>query len=125
MHRKECGCGEALVNPLGRAVAVIGIAACCCLSASAAPIYPECRVEARGPGQATQVESISGRITAVAGNTFTIELLSPQKTGTRVLTISIDQDTVVHGKIAVGLKADVTFRREDHNNIAVTVRTSE
>ncbi|MGH9736024.1 MAG: hypothetical protein ACRD8A_15710 [Candidatus Acidiferrales bacterium] len=112
------------MNPLSRAVVVIGIATCCA-SAPAAPICLHSLGEKRGPAQTTQVESASGRITNVAGNTFTIELLSPEKTGARLLTIAIDQDTVVHGKITVGLKADVTFRREDHNNIAVTVRTSE
>ncbi|HEX5426454.1 MAG TPA: hypothetical protein VFW94_23090 [Candidatus Acidoferrales bacterium] len=113
------------MNPLSRSVAVIGIAACWCVSASAAPTCIPSRAEMGGLRQTTQVESVSGRIATVSGNTFTIELVSPEKNGTSVLTITIDQDTVVHGKIAVGKKADVTFRREDHTNIAVTVRTLE
>lgn len=113
------------MNPLGKSIAVIGIAACWCLSASAAPTCIDGRAEMGGFRQTTQVESASGRITTVSGNTFTMELASPERNGTSVLTITIDQDTVVHGKIAVGKKVDVTFRREDHNNIAVTVRTLE
>lgn len=110
------------MNPLNRAVV---IAACWCFSTTAAPrICVGLPVELTDPHQTTQVESVSGRITAVAGNTFTIELVSSEKDRAKALTIAIDQDTVVHGKIAVGLKADITFRREDHNNIAVTVRTS-
>lgn len=73
--------------------------------------------------QTAQVESVAGRITAVTGNTFTIEP-SPPESDRKLVLITVDQDTIVHGKIAVGLKADVTFRRKDHNNIAVSVRTS-
>lgn len=113
------------MNRLGGAIVMIGLAACCCLSTTAAPRIRACfPAELTGTYQTTQVESVSGRITAVTGNTFTLELVSPEKDGTKALTIAIDQDTVVHGKVAVGLKADVTFRREDHNNIAVTLRTS-
>lgn len=113
------------MTPLGRAVTVIGLAASWCVCGPAAPaIYAHLPAEVAGPRQTTQVESVSGRITAVAGNTFTLEPRSPEKNGPKSLTVAIDQDTVVHGKIAVGLRVDVTFRREDHNNIAVTVRTS-
>jgi hypothetical protein len=80
--------------------------------------------------QTAQVESASGRITSVEGNTFTLEL--PQNPGTRnfqqdaqkVMTFTVDQNTTVEGKIEVGAKADVTYRVEDGNNIAVSVRVA-
>ncbi len=76
--------------------------------------------------QAEQVQSVSGRITAVTGNTFSLEPTQsndgPNKRS--AITVVIDQDTVVEGRIQVGAKADVTFRREAGNNVAVSVRIS-
>lgn len=97
---------------LGAALAVATLA----LTAPAVPIYT----------QTTEVTSAAGRITAVQGNTFTLD---PSKRDTsshdrseKTLTLTVDQDTDVHGKIAVGAEANVTYRREDGNNVAVSVR---
>lgn len=101
------------------AVAACSYIACPTISAADAHAFPE----NASLSQTAQVESVTGRITAVTGNTFTIEP-SPPERDRKLVLITVDQDTVVHGKIAVGLKADVTFRREDRNKIAVSVRTS-
>jgi hypothetical protein len=78
--------------------------------------------------QAAQVQSVSGHITSVAGNTFTLQPTAAQGSdepdNRKVITFTIDQDTVVEGKIEVGSKADVTYRRQDGNNIAVSIRIS-
>jgi hypothetical protein len=78
--------------------------------------------------QTAQVQSVSGHITSVAGNTFTLQTTSSQNSGqpggSESITFTIDQDTVVEGRIEVGRKADVTYRRRDGNNIAVSVRVS-
>jgi hypothetical protein len=67
---------------------------------------------------------VSGRITAIAGNTITLETTASQNGAHDAITFTIDQDTVVEGRIEVGSKADVTYRRQDRNNIAVSVRIS-
>lgn len=86
---------------------------------SSAPIY----------GQAAKVESASGRITSVQGNTFTLGVSGQNgpangksKGSQKALTLTLDQDTDVDGKIAVGAEANVTYREQDGNNIAVSVR---
>lgn len=113
------------MNTINRAAALLAIAGCYCVAAGARPAFrPAVSIEANSANQTTAVESITGRITAVAGNTFTIEVSSSDQQAKKYLTITIDQDTVVHGKIAVGVQADVTFRRADRNNIAVSIRTS-
>lgn len=104
-------------------VAAIAVAACVYIGSSAVPVADARPFPAAAFRQTAQIESVTGRITEVTGNTFTIEPSPPEKDRKFVL-ITVDQDTVVHGKITVGLKADVSFRRQDHNNIAVTVRTS-
>ena len=101
----------------------------CCLLA--APL-----ISARNAGfactqeQTAQLQSASGRIASVQGNTFTLE---PQKSPSsnreqaqqeKALTFTIDQSTTVEGKIEVGANADVTYRQQSGNNIAVSVRVS-
>lgn len=74
--------------------------------------------------QTANVQSASGRITAVQGNTFTVEISSNHKSSQNednrpnTLTFTIDQDTRVSGKIAIGAEANVTYRQQDGNNIA-------
>src|SRR5215469_5405104 len=85
---------------------------------------------AAGYSQATQVESALGRITSVQGNTFTLDVSKQPKSANggstaksnNVLTLTLDQDTDVHGKIVIGADANVTYREEDGNNIAISVR---
>lgn len=82
--------------------------------------------------QTAQVESVSGHITSVEGNTFTLETSQSQNSAARnfqrdaekVMTFTIDQNTTVEGKIEVGASADVTYRVQDGNNIAVSVRVA-
>lgn len=81
-------------------------------------------------GQTAKVQSASGRITSIEGNTFSLKTATTRNGSTKsegdggqaVLTFTIDQDTDVDGKIAVGAEANVTYRQEDGNNIAVSVR---
>jgi hypothetical protein len=82
--------------------------------------------------QTAQVESVCGRITSVEGNTFTLETPRSQNPSARsfqqdaqkVMTFTVDQNTTVEGKIEVGASADVTYRVQDGNNIAVSVRVA-
>jgi hypothetical protein len=78
--------------------------------------------------QTADVESVSGRITSVQGNTFTLEISttqkgsSPSRDNKKSLTLTIDQDTDVTGKIVVDADANATYRVQDGNNVAVSVR---
>ena len=82
--------------------------------------------------QTAQLESASGRIASVQGNTFTLEAQKSQNSNRErvqqdeqnAMTFTIDQSTTVEGKIEVGANADVTYRQQDGNNIAVSVRVS-
>lgn len=92
--------------------------------AAAAPFIP-------ANAQTASVQSASGRITAVQGNTFTLQTAAdksksstgvPAEVGHEALIFTIDQGTSVDGKIAIGADANVTYREQDGNNIAVSVR---
>src|SRR5580704_15013432 len=82
-----------------------------------------------------QLQSVSGKITAVSGKTFTLAA-SPSPSSPagadhfqaspsgQSMTFSIDDNTTVSGKLAVGANADVTYRSQGGQNIAVSVRVS-
>lgn len=82
--------------------------------------------------QAAQLEAANGRIASVQGNTFTLEPQKSQSTNReqaqqddqKAMTFTIDQSTTVEGRIEVGASADVTYRQQDGNDIAVNVRVS-
>ena len=84
--------------------------------------------QAESPG-AAQLQSVSGRIASVATNSFTLETISAlprgeqlqQISAPKTMTFQIDRSTSISGKLAVGANADVAYRTENGNNIAVVV----
>lgn len=80
----------------------------------------------------TQTQSISGKIASVSKTSFTLTVgsrmldqsqASPsQDTTAKTMTFMIDKNTTVDGKLKVGATADVTYRQEGGNNIAISVR---
>jgi hypothetical protein len=90
--------------------------------------------QGRGQGQdATQMLSVSGRITSVDTDSFTLQT-SQNSSGQqyqetdqgrgKTMTFMIDQNTTVDGKLQVGANADVTYRQDNGNNIAVNVHVT-
>lgn len=100
-----------------------------------------------GSSQTQDLQSVSGKITSVSGKTFTLstsqsspsspagQQFQSQATPSadqaggaaaagQSMTFSIDDNTTVSGKLAVGSNADVTYRSQGGQNIAVSVRVS-
>ncbi len=81
---------------------------------------------------APQAQSVSGTIASVGRNSFTLTLGSAttnpgqqmQQTSPKSMTFRIDQNTTVEGKLKVGANADVTYREDNGNNVAISVRVS-
>ena len=80
---------------------------------------------------ATQTQSVAGKITAVSSTSFSLtpaqandknpgqNFMSEQN---NPLTFLITQDTVINGKLKVGASANVVYRADDKgNNVAVNV----
>lgn len=105
--------------------------ACCLIGFACSPSSSLARTKI-AQEQTAQLESVSGRIASVQGNTFTLQsqqskdstAAARQVNSNEVMTFTVDQSTTVEGKIEVGANADVTFREQDGNNIAVSVRVS-
>jgi len=83
-----------------------------------------------------QPQSVSGKITSVAKDSFTLNL-SPSQTATpgkqfqqepnspKTMTFLIDKNTTVEGNLKVNANADVTYREESGSNLAISVRISQ
>jgi curli biogenesis system outer membrane secretion channel CsgG len=105
-------------------IGVVTLLAACGALAPAASVSSASTAKQAAARQTAQVQSVTGRITAIAGNTFKLETAASQPSGHGTIDFTVDQETVVEGKIEVGSKADVTYRQQDGNNIAVSVRIS-
>jgi hypothetical protein len=80
----------------------------------------------------TEGQYISGKITSLERNSFTLMVTSErtsrqlqllgQAYAVKVMSFQIDDHTNTHGKIRVGANADVTYRVDGGKNIATSVR---
>jgi protein-disulfide isomerase len=83
--------------------------------------------------QEAQTQSVSGRIATVEKSSFTLAVGAPStshsqqmsQTTPKTMTFQIDKNTTVDGKLQVGANADVTYRQDGGNNIAISVRVSQ
>jgi len=85
---------------------------------------------------APQTQSVSGTIASVEKNSFTLTVgaaqpgggAQPQKQGVpgtpQTMTFMIDKNTTIDGTLKVDANADVTYRVDNGQNIAINVRVS-
>lgn len=74
--------------------------------------------------------SVSGRITAVAKDSFTLAVASQTKQFAqesprpKSMTFVIDKNTTVEGKLQINANADVTYRDDNGRNLAISVHVT-
>lgn len=75
--------------------------------------------------------SVSGKITAVTKDTFTIAVagqtaqqLAQEAPRPKSMTFHIDKNTTIEGKLEVNANADVTYREEKGRSIAISVHVT-
>jgi Cu/Ag efflux protein CusF len=82
---------------------------------------------------AAQTQSASGTISAVDKDSFTITLPPMQKSSVanlaqqdppKSMTFVVDKNTTIEGKLSVGATADVTYRDDNGNHVAIGVRVT-
>jgi hypothetical protein len=79
---------------------------------------------------AAQAQSVSGKIASVEKTSFTLTVgagssnLGQQLQGTSPKTMQflVDKNTTIDGQLKVGAAADVTYRVDDGQNVAISVR---
>jgi hypothetical protein len=84
--------------------------------------------------EAAQLQSVSGKIQSVGSNSFTLQTAEGAPTPgqqfvekenhSKTITFLIDKNTAVDGELKVGANAEVTYRQDKGNNVAVSVRVA-
>jgi hypothetical protein len=86
------------------------------------------------PKASAQLQSVSGTISTVQRDSFTLVTTSGTPRGaqfqqdrdeTKTMMLIIDQNTTVDGKLKAGANADVVYRLDNGNNVAVSVTVSK
>jgi Cu/Ag efflux protein CusF len=83
---------------------------------------------------AAQTQSVSGKIASVDQNSFTLTVGSGSSTSASqdstkpstatTMSFAIDKNTTVEGKLKVGANADVTYRQDNGQNVAISVHVT-
>ena len=84
-----------------------------------APVPPP-QMDSQTPADASL--TASGRVVNVAGAALTLEVNKGGKKQT--LSFTTDKDTKVEGTLAVGAQAEVTYRLQGANNVAVAIHVA-
>src|SRR5215813_6725044 len=84
-----------------------------------------------GQQPAAQTQTVSGKIASVDKSSFSLTVASGtasqgqklmnENAGQKSMTFLIDKNTTVDGKLQVGANADVTYRQDGGNNVAISV----
>jgi len=83
--------------------------------------------------QAAAPLSVSGKITSVAKNSFTLAVGGSQTSAgqqfaqtpeAKSMTFMIDKNTAIEGKLKVNANAEVTYREDNGKNIAISVKVT-
>jgi hypothetical protein len=86
------------------------------------------------PRGGSQLQSVSGTIATVARDSFTLTTSGGTPQGlnfaqvdstSKTMMFIIDQNTTIDGKLQVGGNADVIYRQDSGNNMAVSVTVSK
>jgi hypothetical protein len=81
-----------------------------------------------------QLQSASGQIATVSRNSFTLtttgnatqgEAFAQVDSTQKTMLFVIDDNTTVDGKLTVGANADVVYREDNGNHMAVSVTVSK
>jgi hypothetical protein len=77
-------------------------------------------------------QSVSGKITAIGKDSFTLAVgnrpaghqLAQDPASPKTMTFVIDKNTTIEGKLKVNANADVTYREDNGNNVAISVHVT-
>jgi hypothetical protein len=82
--------------------------------------------------QAPATQSVSGKITAIGKDSFTLvvgnrpagQQLAQDPASPKSMTFVIDKNTTIEGKLKVNANAEVTYREDSGNNVAISVHVT-
>jgi hypothetical protein len=97
------------------------------------PASPSAGTSQNAPAGSVQLQSVSGTISTVQHNSFTLvttagtpgEHLQQVSKDNKTMMFIVDDNTTVDGKLSVGANADVIYRVDNGNDMAVSVTVSK
>jgi len=129
-------CGSAKIRGgfkmKNRGRVIFSTLACAALAAAVWSLPP---ATAHASQEATQQQSVSGKVASVEKNSFTLTVGQSQTSSERqnigqdpatpkTMKFQIDKNTAIEGSLKVGASADVTYRQEKGANIAISVHVT-
>lgn len=106
---------------------------------SAMGIFPTAARGKQGQGQqpsqdpAAAPQTVSGKVASVDKASFTLTVssstnqskqISSEAAAPKSMTFQVDKNTTIDGQLKVGANADVTYRQDQGNNIAISVHVA-
>lgn len=110
------------------AIAGLALAGFLCLAPLAAS-----KAKTASTQSAAEAHTVSGKVTSIGKTSFTLAVASVkmnQETshpapGAKSMTFQVDGNTTIDGNLQVGVDADVTYRIESGQYIAINVRVGQ
>ena len=107
------------------ALAILGSVA----ARTSSPTPPSTEVSTEEAQTSTEAQSVTGTIASVGKKSFTLTIASAisnqppsQQTNPKSMIFLMDKNTTIDGQLRVGASANVTYREDNGNNVAINVR---
>ena len=120
------------MNKLARA----GVSAIACLALGGFlyPVPSTAQKATAGGSQSTsEAQTVSGKVTAIGKTSFTLAVSSAkmtsestrENTSPKTMTFQVNSNTTIDGNLQVGVNADVTYRIDNGEYVAMNVRVGQ
>jgi hypothetical protein len=116
--------------------AKVGVSAIACLAlAGFLCVAPPAASKANAAGtqqSASEAHTVSGKVTSIGKTSFTLTVASAQMnkssspdSNAKSMTFQVDSNTTIDGNLQVGVDADVTYRIDAGQYVAINVRVGQ
>jgi hypothetical protein len=110
------------------AIAGLALAGFLCAAAPAAS-----KAKTANTQSAAEAHTVSGKVTSIGKTSFTLAVASVKMdkessspgSGAKSMTFQVDGNTTIDGNLQVGVDADVTYRIDSGQYIAINVRVGQ
>lgn len=111
----------------------VSVVACLALGAFLCPVPSTAHKATAGQQNASEAQTVSGKVTAIGKTSFTLAVssarMSSQSTrenaNAKTMTFQVNSNTTIDGNLQVGVNADVTYRIDNGEYIAINVRVGQ
>jgi hypothetical protein len=98
----------------------------------ALPATRSSAIQQEAPPPQAQSQSVSGKIASVEKSSFTLTIGAAssnqgqqfQQSAAKTMSFMVDKNTTIDGKLKVGVTADVTYREDNGQNVAISVHVA-